>query len=250
MTSAPLTIPADAYAPDTDRDGPDAPACMPAWVAYLLALVIRFILVRRLGAHSHYAALAAWLHDRPDLPAGSMQALAASLRGEFGNVIAWMCRRRGIGPGHADWPELSRAIVMFGGSVKGFRPGLPARGLHWWENPNIVPGMIGETAARPAATAMASLLSRQAMAEASPPASYVVPAAAAPAVLPAIRRQVFARTAIGPPTGPPCTWGYQPLASDERGQPMAGPAVLIRADRKSLPDPARQLARTLGLIPA
>ena len=33
----------------------------------------------------------------------------------------------------------------------GFRAGLPACGLQWWENPDIVPGMIGETAATPAA---------------------------------------------------------------------------------------------------
>ena len=86
------------------------------------------------------SALPSWWHDRPDLPLGSAQALAASVRGAFGNAIAWMCRRRGIGPGHQDWPELSRAIVAFGGNVKGFRPGLPACGLQWWENPEIIPG--------------------------------------------------------------------------------------------------------------
>jgi hypothetical protein len=181
-----------------------------------------------------------------------MQALAASIRGEFGNAIAWMCRRRGIGPGHPDWPELSRAIVTFGGSTKGFRPGLPACGLQWWESPDIMPGMIGETAATPAATALASLLSRQAVAIAPPPAPNVEPAAARPAPLPAIRRRVFARAATGPPIGPPpATCGrYQPLTPDERGQPMAGPAVLIRADRKPLPGLTRQPARMLQLIPS
>ena len=250
-----LTPPPDACAPDADRAGADASARLPDWLVRLIARLIRFMLERMLAAGSRRSRLRAWLHERPDLPAGSAQQLAASIRGEFGNAIAWMCLRRGIGPGHPDWPELSRAIVTFGGSVKGFRPGLPACGLQWWENPDIMPGMIGETAARPAATAMASLLSRQAVADASPAAPYVVQAEAAHARLPASWlsapwRRVLARTATGPPTGPPCTWGYQPVTSDERGQPMAGPAVLIRAGGKSLPDPARHLARTLGRIPA
>ncbi len=231
MMCDPLTAPAEAGSPDADRAGPDAPARLPVWVAYLLALVVRFMLDRMLAACSRRSRLPSWLHERPDLPPVSAQALAASVRGQFGNAIAWMCRRRGIGPGHPDWPELSRAIVTLGGSVAGFRAGLPACGLQWWENPNIMPGMIGETAATPAATAMASLLSQQAVADAPPPAPNVVPVAAEPALLPAIPRQVFARTATGPPTGPPSAWGYQPLTSDERGQPLAGPAVLIRADR-------------------
>ena len=50
----------------------------------------------------------------------------ASVRGPFGNSIRWRCLRHGIGPGHKDWPELSRAIVAFGGSLEGFRPGAPA----------------------------------------------------------------------------------------------------------------------------
>ncbi len=231
MTCDPPTAPADAYCLDADRAGPDAPARLPEWVVHLIALVIRCILECSLAARSRCSRLPSWWHERPDLPPGSIQALAASIRGEFGNTIAWMCRRRGIGPGHPDWPELSRAIVTFGGSLERFRPGLPACGLQWWENPNIMPGMIGETPATPAATAMASLLSRQAVAHALPLAPNVVPAAAEPALLPAIPRQVFARTATGPPTGPPSAWGHQPLTSDERGQPLAGPAVLIRADR-------------------
>ena len=48
----------------------------------------------------------------------------SALRGEF--AIAWMGLGHGIGPGHRDWPEQSRAMA-FGGSQKGFRPGLPHR---------------------------------------------------------------------------------------------------------------------------
>jgi hypothetical protein len=249
MMRDPLTAPADASSPDANRAGPDAPPPLPEWVVRLVTLVIRFILECSFAVRSRRSRPAPWWHQRPDLPLGSIQALAASIRGEFGNAIVWMCRRRGIGPGHPDWPELSRAIVAFGGSVKGFRPGLPACGLQWWENPDLVPGMIGETAAAPAAEAMAALLSRQAVANTPPPAPNAEPATAKPVLLPillpTIRRPVFARTATGPPTGPPAPWGYQPVTSDERGQPMAGPAVLIRADRKPSPCLARQHARML-----
>jgi hypothetical protein len=230
MMSDSLTLPVDACAPDADRVGPDAPARLPEWLVHLIARVIRFLLDRTLAARSGRSPLPAWLHDRPDLPLGSAQALAASIRGAFGNAIAWNCRRRGIGPGHPEWPELSRAIVAFGGSIHGFRPGLPACGLQWWENPDIVPGMTGETPATLAATALAALLARPAVADARPPAPRVLPAEAEPIALPAIRRHVLARTATGPPTGPPSVWNDRHLASDERGQPMAGPAVLIRAN--------------------
>ena len=204
------TAPAEAYAPDPNRAGPGSPALVPHWLAHLLALLIVFGLECLLAFRPRRGARPLdWLHERPDLPPGSAQQLAASIRGQFGNAIAWMCRRRGIGPGHPDWPELSRAIVAFGGSIKGFRPGMPALGLQWWENPNIIPGMIGETVETPAATALSSLLSRQQAADAPPPPPLIVPAEAEPAVSPAPRRPVFARAATGPPTGPPFEYAFQ-----------------------------------------
>jgi len=204
MMHDPLTTPADACAPDADRAAPDAPALLPEWVAHLLALVIRFMLERMLAACSGRSRLPSWWHDRPDLPPASAQALAASTRGPFGNAIAWMCQRRGIGPGHPDWPYLARTIVAFGGSVKGFRAGARPCGLQWWENPAILPGIIGETTPAPAAAAMALLLSPQAAAAApSPVPRNIVRSEAEPARPPAFRRQVLARTATGPPTGPP-----------------------------------------------
>jgi hypothetical protein len=248
MMCDPLTAAANAHSPDANRAGPDAPPPLPEWVVRLVTLIIRLILECSFGARSRRSRPPSWWHGRPDLPAGSIQALAASIRGPFGNAIAWMCRRRGIGPGHPDWPELARAIVAFGGSVKGARPGLPACGLQWWENPDLVPGMIGETPATAAAEALASLLSQDAIANTPPPAPNIEPAAAWPALPPAIRR-VLARTATGPPTGPPATWGYQPVTPDERGQPMAGPGVLIRADRNPLPRLIQQPDRMLRLIP-
>ncbi len=99
MMRDPLTAPADACSPDADRAGPDVSARLPEWVVHLLALVIRFILEHSLAARSRRSPLPSWWHDRPDLPLGSAQAAAASVRGAFGNSIAWMCLRRGIRTG-------------------------------------------------------------------------------------------------------------------------------------------------------
>jgi hypothetical protein len=210
MMSDPVTPPADACSPDADRAGPEASSPLPEWLVHLLALLIHFVLEYKLAARLRRSPPQAWWHDRPDLPAGSIQGLAASIRGPFGNAIAWMCRRRGIGPGHPDWPELSRAIVAFGGSVKGFRAGAKPLGLHWSENPNIIPGTIGETAATPAAKAMVLLLSQHAASTAPSPApTHMVRSAAEPARPPAFRRPAFARAATGPPTGPPAVWAHQ-----------------------------------------
>jgi hypothetical protein len=210
MMRDPLITPAGACSPDADRDDADAGSRLPEWLVHLLAMIIRFMLERSIAAHMRRAGLTSWCHDRPDLPAGSIQALAASIRGPFGNAIAWMCLRRGIGPGHADWPELSRAIVAFGGSLRGFRAGAPARGLQWWEHPNVIPGMIGEPIEAPAATAMAALLSRQAIVEAPAPApTHVSRCEPEPAQARAILRQVLARLGSGPPTGPPAVPVHQ-----------------------------------------
>ena len=44
MLRDPLTAPAEAYAPDADRAGPDAPARPPEWLVHWLALLIFFLL--------------------------------------------------------------------------------------------------------------------------------------------------------------------------------------------------------------
>ena len=197
----PLPVPAEAYLPDADRD---VAGQLPEWLVHCLAMLIHFLLenMRAMGLRRS-RRLQAWWQDRPDLPAGSAQAEAASVRGSSGNSIAWMCFRHGIGPGHRDWPELSRAIVAFGGSLAGFRAGAPPRGLHWWENPGVVPGMV------PFASAPAgSLLPPQAATAAPPPAPNAVPAEAAHVLWPASWRQVLAPASTGPPTatGPPAAW--------------------------------------------
>jgi len=204
MSIDPLTSPAQADSPDPDRAGPDASASMPEWLVHLFALVIRFILEHSAAARAR-RGIPAWLTYRDDLPPGSTQQLAASIRGEFGTAIEWMCLRRGYGPGHKDWPYLSRMIVMFGGSLRRFRPGAPAYGLQWFENPHVCPGMYGEDVVTPAADALASLLSRQATADTPPPALLVGHTEAAPVPPPVRprRRQLRARASTGPPIGPP-----------------------------------------------
>lgn len=207
---APTASPANAHAPDAHRAGPDASARSPEWLVHWLALLMFFLLeplkAVRLLRSGRLAS--SWWHDRPDLPAGSAQAEAASVRGPFGRSIRWMCLRHGIGPGHPEWPELSRAIVAFGGSLEGFRAGAPPCGLQWWENPGVVPGMVLHGFGAPAA-ATASLLERQAAAHALPPVSNAMQAEAAHARLPASwlsassGRQVFARAGPGLSAGPP-----------------------------------------------
>jgi len=203
-TPNPNPFPVEASSPDSDRAGSDASTRLPEQFVRFLLLLVFLVREHVLAFRACRAgALPSWWNYRPDLPPGSVQQLAASIRGEFGNAIAWMCRRRGIGPGHPDWPELRVAIVMFGGSVRGFRPGLPACGPQWFENPHILPGTIGDIAATPAADAIAAILSRHAVAEVPPPALIVFAARPAHAVLPAWQRKIFARGATGPPTGPP-----------------------------------------------
>jgi hypothetical protein len=211
-----LTALAQADVPEADRAGPGVPAHSPEWLARWLALLIFFLLeplnaVRLLRSRR----LPSLWQARPDLPPGSAQAEAASIRGSFGTAIAWMCRRHGVGPGHPEWPELSRAIVAFGGSLEGFRAGAPPCGLQWWENPNIVPGMVPGFSAPAAATA--SLLQPHAVAHAAAPAPHAMQAAAAHARLPAswvsaAGRHVFARAGPSPPTGPPSCPGLPTLS--------------------------------------
>ena len=210
MMRDPLTPPADTGSPDADRAGPDTSRRLPKWLVRLIALLIHCMVKRMLAAQLRRSKLPYWHDNRPDLPAGSTQSEAASIRGPFGRSIAWMCRRRGIGPGHPDWPELARAIVAFGGSIKGARPGLPATGLHWWENPNIAPWVAGEPVAAPAAEAMALLVSRAAVAAAASPApTTIVRSEAESGLAPVFQRWVLARAGTGPPTGPPAIRAQQ-----------------------------------------
>ena len=188
MTPDQPTPPAPASSPDADRDGPDTSSHLPEWLVHFLALLMLALYKHRLARRQRRSGLRpSWCHDRPDLPPGSAQALAASIRRNFGTAIAWMCLRHGIGPGHPDWPYLSRTIVTFGGSLSRFRPGLPALGLQWFEDPNIIPGLAGEATSPPAATARALQRARLAVGNVPSPAPEAAPATPPHAPLPASR---------------------------------------------------------------
>jgi len=219
MTRDPLTPPAGACSPDADRTAADVLARLPEWLVRLIGMFIHFMLRRMHAARLQNAQLRAWSHERTDLEAGSAQHLAALISGAFGNSIAWMCLYEGIGPGHREWPALSRAILAFGGSLRAFDPGRrdrPAMGQPWWGNPYVMPGLAAPKRETPAAGALAAVLERcagdgvAAQAGVAAPAPY---AAAAPVAdpdftpMPASWRPPVARVATGPPTGPPQAWG-------------------------------------------
>jgi hypothetical protein len=214
MMRDPLTPPADACSADADRTGKDAPTCLSEWLVQLIAMLMHCLLRRMRAVRLENAQLRAWCHERPDLEPGSAQHVAALVRGAFGNTIAWMCLYDGIGPGHREWPALSRAILAFGGSLRAFDPGRrdrPAMGQPWWGNPYVMPGLTTPQRETSAAGALAAWLERDG---ASAQAGAVAPAphgAAGPepgsAPMPASWRSPVARVATGPPTGPPQAWG-------------------------------------------
>jgi len=217
MTRDPLTPSAGVSPPDADRTGEAAPAHLPEWLAQLIAMLLQYLLRRMLAARRQNAQLRAWCHERRDLEPGSAQQLAALIRGAFGNTIAWMCLYDGLGPGHRDWPALSRAILAFGGSLRAFDPNRrdrPAMGQPWWGNPYVMPGLAAPRRETPAAGMLSALIARDTVGGASAPAGAAssAPHAAAAreagfAPMPASWRSPVARVATGPPTGPPQAWG-------------------------------------------
>jgi|SRR5581483_2420719 len=208
----PQPVPPDAFPTDADRHGITASAPQPDRLVQLLAMLILFLLRTGLGMRRCRAAtslLPAWMRERPDLPAASAMALAASIRGGFGNAIAWMCMRRGIGPGHPDWPYLAHSIVAFGGSLQ--RVDGRRYPMQWWESRWIAPAVVGP---EPEAPSAAALLLAQAASAAEPawqaagaPARQAAPAGLRQARVPAAATlawlRAFVRAGTGPPTGPP-----------------------------------------------
>ena len=234
VTRSPL--PAEAYLPDADRGEPDESLQVPMWVIHCLARLIILVLAHVYGLRiDDEGRLVPVGQDGQNFPVGPVQAGAASIRPSFRNSIVWMCHCHGIGQGREDWRDLSRTIMEFGGGVDW----CAADGLVSWlagrENACVAPGK-----SHGLGTQTGSLLALLAVATARPPASNETHASAAqgrlPASclaaswLPASVRQVFARAGPGPSTGPPRCPGLPfVIISDERGQSVASPAVLIRA---------------------
>jgi len=224
MISNALTSPAYAYAPDADRAGTGASARLLHRLHMLDLLrllygLVRFLVLVAFLVREYWLAIRQYRagtrplsgYSRSDLPPGSAQQPATSLRNAFSNAIAWTHRRRGIAPAHKDWLDPSRALMAFSSALKGFRhhaeeatvagrvaacstlngsrPGQPTCGPQSWENPSIPPGAIGDTVESPAAPAIAPLLSRHKFAAAPSPAQGIAGRAPAwpVACVPAIR---------------------------------------------------------------
>jgi hypothetical protein len=200
------TAPAEANAADPDRATARAPAPAPEWLIRLLARLILFMLSLR---SPRTGRVPSWWEPRLDLPAGSIQELAAAVRGNFGSVIKRLCLQRGIGPGHPEWPYLARSIVAFGGSLAGLDGRICPR--EWWESQWILPAVFAAEA--PSRSAVASLLARQDAARLPsppPPAARSTTARQAGDVAPRFAGAAAnapphfpPRAGTGPPTGPP-----------------------------------------------
>jgi hypothetical protein len=207
---------AEACAPDADRAGPDAFPLLPEWLRDVVARLILFLLNQLRAGRPHRSRRRSprWVALVAELGRGRAQPAAPSICGPIAQVVATVCAYWGIGPGHRDWPELSRLIIAFGGTLAGLNGHRYPQ--PWLEAPQFVPGMIrADAAAKPTA---ASLLLAQVAADVSQsaadipwPVAIALPAGpgrvlpSAPRVSsPAPGPRGFARAAAtGPPTGPP-----------------------------------------------
>jgi hypothetical protein len=192
------TAPAEACAPDPDRADPDSPDLMPEWLAYLIALVIVFLLEQFLVAREHDTRRPASRPGRRQAqPRNSAQTPAASIRGQSDHATARTRRGRGAAPDRADLSHMRTALLE-----KLRQSDVDPSVLSQLEALGIVPGPIGpDTAVPPVASALYVANPRRAP-------RGLAPAGLRPGVSPAPRRKI-ARVGTGPPTGPPAVPGCQ-----------------------------------------
>ena len=233
----PHTALAEAYSPDADRAGLDASGPLPEWLVQLLITLVLFVrqhvFIRR---PRHNWSLPSWYVGRPGPLPASTPELAAVIRGAWGHEIAHVCRYEGIGPDHPDWPELSHAILAFGGSLHGVDGRKHRR--PWWHALGFAPSLT--RADNAAKTAAASLPQAQPVAIPPAPEPVAVIAGLAHPERPAPRRPVLARAATGPPprlarvpgrpfcyrprTGPAHGWSRRPDSCRRRPAAARRPA--------------------------
>ncbi|HEY1934561.1 MAG TPA: hypothetical protein VGG99_21350 [Acetobacteraceae bacterium] len=195
------SAPAEAYAPDPDRADPDSPDLMPEWLAYLIALVIVFLLEQFQAARQRVTRRPASRHvGRPALPRDSAQPPAAAIRSRPDHTAARTHRGSGIAPTCAD---LLRARTELLEKLR--QTDVDPSVLSQLEALGIVPSPIGPdtavapTAPSPTAPALAPLC----IANIRRDPRRSVPAGTQHRALPTPRRQMFTRPGTGPPTGPP-----------------------------------------------
>jgi hypothetical protein len=186
------TAPAEACAPDPDRDDPDSADLMPEWLAYLIALVIVFLLEQFLAApQRHVRRSASRRVGRNALPRDSAQPPAASIRNKSDNATARTRRSRGTAP---EFLDLSRARIALLEKLR--QSDVDPAVLSQLEALGIVPGPIDPyTAATPVRSPLCVANIRRAPRK-------LAPAGNQHRVSPTPLRQI-ARASTGPPTGPP-----------------------------------------------
>jgi hypothetical protein len=198
------TAPAEACAPDPDRDDPNAPDLMPEWLAYLVAVVILFIIEQLIAIRPRPAHRPAQRPViRPPLPRDSAQPSADSIRStQAADATARTLRRTGVAPGT---PTLAEALAALRDKLQQSKDA-PAVWSQL-EAMGIVPGPLDPaTTATPPAPTPAP---RRAATNPRRAAPRSPPAGATRAASPAPGQRRLTRAATGPPTGPPAFPGYQ-----------------------------------------
>ncbi|HEY1934925.1 MAG TPA: hypothetical protein VGG99_23210 [Acetobacteraceae bacterium] len=195
------TAPAEAYSPDPDREDPDSADLMPEWLAYLIALVIVFLLEQFQAAQqlvtrrptSHHAG-------RPASPRDAAAAPTAPIRSQSDHATARMRRGRDAAPERLDLSHARTALLE-----KLRQSDVDPDVLSQLEALGIVPGLTGPaTAAEPNAPA----LSPHCIAKIRGASHRLAPVGTQRRVSPTPWRKI-ARPGTGPPTGPPAVSGCQ-----------------------------------------
>jgi hypothetical protein len=195
------TAPAEAYSPDPDRADPDSPDLMPEWLAYLIALVIVFLLEQWGAMRQRYVRRPAPRSvGRPAPPRDSAEPPATPTHSQPEHMTARTRRSRGVAPECTDLSSMRAALLE-----KLRQSDVDPAVLSQLETLGIAPTLIGpDTAATPTAPVPSPLRGTNIR---RAPRKF---AHAAPrhAVSPARWGQNFARRGTGPPTGPPAVSRY------------------------------------------
>jgi hypothetical protein len=195
------TAPAEAFALDPDRAGADSPDLMPEWLAYLIALVIVFLLEQFLVARQrHTRRTASRRVGRRALPQDSAQPSAAAIQSQSGHATARTRRRRGVTP---ECPDLSHVRTALLEKLR--RSGVEPSVWSQLEALGIVPSpIVPDAAAPPTAPALAP----PHVANIRHAPRRFAPDVPQQAVSRTPWRQI-ARAGTGPPTGPPAVSRHQ-----------------------------------------
>ena len=188
--------PADAYAPDADRDGPDASKAPPEWIVHLLALIILFVLRQWVALRSRRAPRRpAHKPEQPIQPAEAKPASEPRNRDELEQFVTHMVRHFGRKMRAQGESELLPATATTGDSAEGASPQPSA------EAAGVMPGTIHADAVPTSATIKPRPW--RPAANLYPLVRKLALAAGASAMLSEVRWQVQARVGTGPPIGPP-----------------------------------------------